>query len=155
MNQWSLTTLQDTARHCKTLQNTAKHCKTLHHIATHCILVFCHQRSATSMQTTTPLYNTTLQHHSTTPLYNTTLQHHSTTPLYNTTLQHIASHSNTLKVGEVSEDALSCRSFSTKEPLILGLFYGTWYVKIRHSMGIRHPVQRTAIHWNTLHFGGL
>ena len=39
------------------------------------------------------------------------------------------------------EDALSCRSFFTKEPLIEGLFCGKWLIKIRYSVGLRHPVR--------------
>ena len=42
--------------------------------------------------------------------------------------------------GEDPYDAWSCRSFSAKEPLIIGLFCGKWPVKIRHPMGLRHPV---------------
>jgi hypothetical protein len=37
-------------------------------------------------------------------------------------------------------DALSCRSLSAKEPLIIGLFWRTWPIKTRHPMGHRHPV---------------
>jgi len=35
---------------------------------------------------------------------------------------------------------LICRSFFSKEPLIIGLFCGKWPVKIRHAMGLRLPV---------------
>ena len=49
-------------------------------------------------------------------------------------------HCNTLQGGEDPQDALSCRSFFAKEPLIIGLFCGKRPVKIRHSMGLRHPV---------------
>jgi len=46
-------------------------------------------------------------------------------------------------------DALSCRLFSTKEPLIIGLFGGQWRVKIRHPMGLRHPVEfNWSINWS-------
>ena len=38
-------------------------------------------------------------------------------------------------------DAWCCRSLSAKEPLILGLFFGKWPVKIRHPMTLRHPVR--------------
>jgi len=34
--------------------------------------------------------------------------------------------------GEDQWDALRCRTFSAKEPLIIGLFCGNWPVKIRH-----------------------
>jgi len=47
---------------------------------------------------------------------------------------------NTTQGGEDPSDALSCRSFSTKEPLIIGLFCRKWPIKIRHPMGLRHPV---------------
>jgi len=40
----------------------------------------------------------------------------------------------------IQGDALSCRSFFAKAPLIIGLFCGKWLVKIRHPMGLRHPV---------------
>ena len=33
-----------------------------------------------------------------------------------------------------------CRSFSTKEPLNIGLFCGKWPIKIRDPMSLRHPV---------------
>jgi len=42
--------------------------------------------------------------------------------------------------GEDPQDALSCRSFSAKEPLIIGLFCGKWPIKIRHPMDLGHPV---------------
>jgi len=42
------------------------------------------------------------------------------------------------------QDAFSCRSFFAKEPLIIGLFYGKRPIKIRHPMGLRHPVYVSA-----------
>ena len=42
--------------------------------------------------------------------------------------------------GQGSLDALSCRSFSAKEPLIIGLFCRKWRTKIRHPRTPRHPV---------------
>ena len=42
--------------------------------------------------------------------------------------------------GEDPQDDLSCRSFFAKEPIIIGLFCGQWPMKIRHPMGLRHPV---------------
>jgi len=33
---------------------------------------------------------------------------------------------------------IGCRSFSEKEPLIIGLFCGKWPTKIRHPMGLRY-----------------
>jgi len=43
--------------------------------------------------------------------------------------------------GEVSYDALRCRSFATKEPLSIGLFCAKLPIKIRHPMTLRHPVE--------------
>ena len=43
---------------------------------------------------------------------------------------------------ETHKRALSCRSFVAKEPLIIGLFCGKWPGKIRHPMGLGHPVTR-------------
>jgi len=45
-----------------------------------------------------------------------------------------------LQCGVDPYDALSCRSFFAKEPLTTWLFYGKWPVKIRHPMGLCHPV---------------
>jgi len=56
-----------------------------------------------------------------------------------------AIHCNTLQGGEDQQDALSCRSFFAKEPLIIGLFCGKWPIKIRHSLGLRHPVMSSFI----------
>jgi len=35
---------------------------------------------------------------------------------------------------------ISCRSFSAKEPLIIGLFCGKWRMKKWHPVSLRHPV---------------
>jgi len=54
-------------------------------------------------------------------------------------------HMNSLSLlqgGEDPWDALGCRSFFAKEPLILGLFCMTWPIKIRHPVTLRHPVLR-------------
>jgi len=48
-----------------------------------------------------------------------------------------------LQGGEDTLDVLSCRSFSAKEPLVIGLFGGKWPLKIRHPKGLRHPVPQT------------
>jgi len=48
--------------------------------------------------------------------------------------------SSCLQVGEDSQDPLSCRSFSTKEPLNMGHFCGKWPIKIRDPMSLRHPI---------------
>jgi len=45
-----------------------------------------------------------------------------------------------LQSGEDPQDALICRSFLAKQPLIMGLFFGKWPTKIRHPMGLRHLV---------------
>jgi len=42
--------------------------------------------------------------------------------------------------GEDPYDALSCRSFFAREPLIIWLFCGKCPVKIRHHMSLGHPV---------------
>jgi len=42
-----------------------------------------------------------------------------------------------------SKDALNiliCRSFSAKEPLIIGLFCGKWPMALRHPKDLRHPI---------------
>ena len=49
--------------------------------------------------------------------------------------------------GENSYDALICRSFFAKEPLITGLFCGKWPVQIWHLMGLRHPVGEGRRSW--------
>jgi len=46
-----------------------------------------------------------------------------------------------LQGGQDSYDFLSCRSYSTKEPLNIGHFSGRWPVKIRDPVSLRHPVQ--------------
>jgi len=42
--------------------------------------------------------------------------------------------------GEDAKIAWVCRSLSAKEPLIVGLSWGIWPIKIRHPMGLWHPV---------------
>jgi len=42
--------------------------------------------------------------------------------------------------GKDAHHAVSCRSLSANEPLIIGLFHGKYPVKIRHPMHLRHPV---------------
>jgi len=50
--------------------------------------------------------------------------------------------------GEDPYGALRCRSFIAKEPQIIGLFCGKRSVKIRHPMGLRHPVRSiTHVSW--------
>jgi len=51
-----------------------------------------------------------------------------------------------LQGGEDPVDALNCRSFFTKRPLIIGLFCGKWPLTIRHPMGRRHPVPTCDAH---------
>ena len=48
-----------------------------------------------------------------------------------------------LQGGEDPLDALSCRSIFAKEPQIIGLFCAEWPIKMRHHMGLRHPVHNT------------
>jgi len=50
-----------------------------------------------------------------------------------------------LQGGGNAWDALSCRSLSGKEPLIIGLFYGKRPIKIRHPTRHRHPVKTWGI----------
>jgi len=47
--------------------------------------------------------------------------------------------------GKDPEDALSCRSYSAKELLIMGLFCGKWPIKIRHPLTRRHTVSRSLV----------
>jgi len=47
------------------------------------------------------------------------------------------------KSGKDPKDALSCRPLSAKRPLINGLC-GKWSIKIRHPIGLGHPVQPIA-----------
>ena len=46
--------------------------------------------------------------------------------------------------GEDQQDALSCRSLSAKQPLIIGLFCRKRPIKIRQPVGLRHPVPPTS-----------
>jgi len=64
--------------------------------------------------------------------------------LYPTSIHYVHS----IQSGEDPQDALSCRSLSAKEPLRIGLFCGKWPVKIRHPMGLRHPVPHAWISAN-------
>ena len=48
--------------------------------------------------------------------------------------------------GEDAEDALSRRSLSAKEPLIVGLFCGISSLNMRHPMRLRHPVLHTFLY---------
>ena len=45
-----------------------------------------------------------------------------------------------LQGGEDPQDAVNRRSFSAKNPLFIGRFCGKSPIKIRHPMGLRHPV---------------
>jgi len=53
---------------------------------------------------------------------------------------HVLVANSALQGGQVSKDALSCRSFYTKEPLVIGLFCRKCLMKIRHPMTLHHPV---------------
>jgi len=48
-----------------------------------------------------------------------------------------------LQGGEDPYNALRFGSLFAKEPLIIGLFCGTWSIKKRHPMGLGHPVLST------------
>jgi len=52
----------------------------------------------------------------------------------------LVSHGDDVVSDEDVYDVLSCRSLSAKEPLIIGLFCGKRRIKIRHPMGLGHPV---------------
>jgi len=45
--------------------------------------------------------------------------------------------------GKDSYNVSSCRLFSAKEPLIIGLFCGKWPINMSHPMRLRHPVSCT------------
>jgi len=45
-----------------------------------------------------------------------------------------------LQGGKDPQDALSCGSLSSYQPLIIGLFCGKWPTKIGHPMSLCHPV---------------
>jgi len=45
--------------------------------------------------------------------------------------------------GEDLQDTWGCRSIFAKEPPIIWLFCGKWPLKIRHPMGLRHPVRHS------------
>jgi len=53
--------------------------------------------------------------------------------------------------GEDPWVALSCRSFFAKEPLTIGLVCRKWPVKIRHPVGLRHPVCASRL-WLVWHY---
>jgi len=42
--------------------------------------------------------------------------------------------------GENAQDAIRCKSLFAKESLIIGLFSGKYYSKIRYPMGLCHPI---------------
>jgi len=42
-------------------------------------------------------------------------------------------------------NAVSCRSLSVKEPLIIGLFSRKWHVKIRHPVRLGHVVRESSV----------
>jgi len=46
------------------------------------------------------------------------------------------------RVAKIHSMPYLCRSFSAKQPLIVGLFCGKRPTKIRHAMGLCHPVRR-------------
>ena len=60
--------------------------------------------------------------------------------------------SKSIQGGEDSQDPLSCRSFSTKEPLNIGLFCGKWPRQIRDPMSLRHPVLQCALQLTPLDY---
>jgi len=55
-------------------------------------------------------------------------------------------HVRWMQSGEDAQDALICRSLSTKEPLIIGHFYGNSLMKIRYPTYLHHPVCDYNVH---------
>jgi len=53
---------------------------------------------------------------------------------------HVCDSAGRVQGGQDSQDPLSCRSFSTKEPLDMSHFCGKWPIKIRDPMSLGHPV---------------
>jgi len=51
------------------------------------------------------------------------------------------------------ENTWSCSSFFAKEPLIMRLFCGKWPTKIRHSMGLHHPLVEIECCFEKIAFG--
>ena len=51
----------------------------------------------------------------------------------------------TILGGEDPQDALSRKSFSAKQPLIIGPFCRKWPLKMRHPMGLRHRVMELSV----------
>ena len=50
--------------------------------------------------------------------------------------------------GEDAEDALSCRSYSAKEPRIIRLFCGKWPIKITHPVRLVHSRRMPYLYWS-------
>ena len=57
-------------------------------------------------------------------------------------------HARLVQGGAESKDAFSCRrSFSAKEPLIIGHFCGKWPIQIRQPMTLHQPVRAVTTSW--------
>jgi len=66
-------------------------------------------------------------------------QTHTQTHKLTRTRAHSTSQRSTVQGGEDPQDTSSCRSFSAKEPLFIGLFCGKRHIKIRHPRSLCHP----------------
>jgi len=62
-------------------------------------------------------------------------------------LPHSLPHDKAVLGGQNPQDALSCRSFFAKKPLIIGLFCKKCPLKIRHPMGLRQHVKTWRVWW--------
>jgi len=61
----------------------------------------------------------------------------------NTQIRIIYNQIHNVQGGEDPQNALNCMSFSAKEPLMLGLFWGNWPTQIWLSSGEIHNVKST------------
>ena len=59
---------------------------------------------------------------------------------------------HSIQGGEDAQDALSCRSFFAKEPIIIRIFGGKWLLKLRHPMA-SPPCNVQRVVWDRIHDG--
>jgi len=98
-----------------------------------------HTRTLSHTQTLTQAHTRTLPRTHTLEYLNRHKSLAPTQPHYHKFAHTQKSPQNKVQGGEDPQDALSCRSFSAKEPLIVGLFCVKWPMKIRHPMNLHHP----------------
>ena len=76
---------------------------------------------------------------------------HTHTHAHSSNLNHSQGYQNSYQAhprDKDSQDALNYRSFSAKEPQIIGLFCGKYTIKIRHPMTLHHPIpDKDAAQW--------